>query len=686
MSELHRYEPYKLPSGRQPLDDDSGSASSDYNPSGRRNSSISFDQFFAEIDIDDGKNSSYKSTPIPQPDYPVLDERRQLFKAMREIAWNNHATNIYNMKFYNKQTQHENSRVFYKQAVFMMDYEDEYEEMHPFSAYYPYYQLMTYEQLRTYFTWRTKLRKGVIEETSISYAFVYVYELLNNIGVTDPIDGLNKLLSFRKAILSYDSPIDKYLIRWIKDYLIYYQLTDFLTDFIYEHNLDGYYPEIVNNNNDWYSDFDALCELSKYNIKKSAFYNTESTLIAECFDFVIRRINSVFADNDIVLYNLLFQLSSKKTVWTPFKGALFYQNKKLPYKKIVLSDNEVYICSQNIWYQTVIVPTDRAKQLLAYIFKQLEAVLRKLTGYKYKLSADTNSVDEELLHILKSKGISLEKLVTDAVAEFHREKNKTVVAVDLSNVSRIRLEAQFTQEKLIVPESEAPVLQAPVSNVSVTATAADTSALTDKHTGTKQLSLSDFLSFDDPATPIPETAVISSKTTSSQKPATVQSKGQTLPDSDLTPSVTVTVPEPAAASSATAKAASSSTAFAPASAASGSTDFIQSQSVTQDIAAAPGKVSTSAFAIAFGSSFADGWTSLRQALSDVELEALSSALNGSKNIKQLADKHGIMLELLADSINEKAFDHIGDSILELDDTFIIYDEYLENVKAMVIDI
>ena len=54
-------------------------------------------------------------------------------------------------------------------------------------------------------------------------------------------------------------------------------------------------------------------------------------------------------------------------------------------------------------------------------------------------------------------------------------------------------------------------------------------------------------------------------------------------------------------------------------------------------------------------------------------------------MKRFADEHGIMLEVLADSINEKAFDHIGDSILELDDSMIIYDEYLENVKAMVID-
>ena len=81
-------------------------------------------------------------------------------------------------------------------------------------------------------------------------------------------------------------------------------------------------------------------------------------------------------------------------------------------------------------------------------------------------------------------------------------------------------------------------------------------------------------------------------------------------------------------------------------------------------------------------SFADGWKALREALTEIERQALSIALNDGAGVKSLADENGIMLEVLADSINEKAADYIGDSILEIDDEMILYDEYRENIVSI----
>jgi len=86
--------------------------------------------------------------------------------------------------------------------------------------------------------------------------------------------------------------------------------------------------------------------------------------------------------------------------------------------------------------------------------------------------------------------------------------------------------------------------------------------------------------------------------------------------------------------------------------------------------------------IGFTMSFSDGWKALKEALTDIECKALSIALNGSASIKEFADANGIMLEVLADQINEKAADYIGDSILEVDDNMVLYDEYRENVAEI----
>ena len=87
--------------------------------------------------------------------------------------------------------------------------------------------------------------------------------------------------------------------------------------------------------------------------------------------------------------------------------------------------------------------------------------------------------------------------------------------------------------------------------------------------------------------------------------------------------------------------------------------------------------------VEFGISGGGGWISLKEALSTVEVEALSLVLRGDMGIKAFADRCGVMLEVLADGINEKAFDHIGDSILEMDDGMSVFDEYKEKVAELV---
>ena len=74
------------------------------------------------------------------------------------------------------------------------------------------------------------------------------------------------------------------------------------------------------------------------------------------------------------------------------------------------------------------------------------------------------------------------------------------------------------------------------------------------------------------------------------------------------------------------------------------------------------------------------WATLKNTLSATELEALKISLENPENIKSFADENGIMLEILADGINEKAMDIMGDNILELSDTMVIYEDYLSEIE------
>ena len=169
---------------------------------------------------------------------PEKDEIRDLFYRMRDIARQSRSVFIDYSRFYDRRVQQDNAIVFYQQAVSMKDFEDEYTDQVPFSSYFPYYQMLGYEQLRTYFTWRTQVREGVVKPTSLSYVFLYIYELLNNVGVDSPEDGLAKLVSLWTAFRNHDHSIDKYVLRWFKDYYIYYNLPHTFQDFIEKHSLN----------------------------------------------------------------------------------------------------------------------------------------------------------------------------------------------------------------------------------------------------------------------------------------------------------------------------------------------------------------------------------------------------------------------------------------------------------------
>lgn len=375
---------------------------------------------------------------------PPRDEIRELFYKMRELArpYQNPYLNF--SRFYDPGVQKLNGRIFYEQARFMVDFTDSYPKNVPFSAYYPNYQMMGYEQLRTYFTWRTQIRKGNVEFTSRSYAFLYIYELLHTVGSADPSQGLSKLEAFRQVYGLFDPAVEKYMEQWLKDYRIYYGLPLDAQSAIAE-PLDS---------------FPLICTFSKYDIRKSKFYTPETEkLIADCYLWVIRSIRQTLWDAGIDLTDILFYPTGKMMSWTPFKSALFYPWYTQPDRKVILSEREMYLCKDNKWVYSTTLTTDRGSRFAGYLLKQMESELRTVKKYKYKLTANPDMLDEKTLKSLKKAGISLESSIRAAVREFYREATKTVVTVNRDALARIRREALKTQEALTVEEE--PVFALP---------------------------------------------------------------------------------------------------------------------------------------------------------------------------------------------------------------------------------
>lgn len=546
----------------------------------------------------------YDSTPMPGVGKFVLrtqkiaepekDEVRVLFNRMRDIARDHRLSAYASSKFYQDKVRQENSEIFYKQGVFMKDFEDCYEETTEYKQYFPYYQMMGYRQLRTYFTWRTQVRKGIVGKISLSYAYLYLYELLNNIGVADPQDGLDKLLFFWDEFRVFEPSIDKYVIRWLKDYHIYYDLPQPFREFVRGNELIEYYPELAGHEDR----FDLFCTLSKYDIRKSRFFTKErETLIRECFDYTLGKLSTLFSDNGIDLESIIFFPTKSLTRWIPFRDALFFPWMHQRDRKVAFSSKETYVCSGDQWFYQTALTTESGKQLAGYILKQMESVLRQTVKYKHKITAGISMLHPATLTILEDAGISLEQGVTDAVKEFYREATKTVVTVDTGTLAKIRREAQETQEKLLVSEDADELPPLPVFKT----------------------------------TPLP----------------------------GLRPSWL-------------------------------SDSMIKTETQHEDIRSKMTRVSELETenshglreAIAMELKSESPWKDLRLALTQTEQQALMLILQDDTDIRQFANELNIMPEVLADGINEKAVDAVGDSLL--DDEFSIYDDYLEQVKEMLL--
>lgn len=516
-----------------------------------------FDDMYYEIE--------YDSSPFPGAGKFVLksqkvelkekDPVRERFDKMRDIARNSRAFQYGSNRFFDPRVRWETARMFYKQGVFMQDFTDDYEDAAEYSSYFPNYQMMGYEQLRTYFTWRTKLRQGVVEKTSLSYAYLYLYELITNIGVTDPLEGLEQLMWFWQEYRELDAALDNHVPAWIKDYHIYYDLPHTFAEFVEGVGLQQYYPELAKQENR----FDLFCSVSSYDIRKSSFVSEENLpLFQESVGQILEQLSALMADNGMSLEDSIFQPMKSMAIWQPFKDSLFFPWNSQPDKTVMISPKEIYVCSHNSWGVSRVITAERGKKLLGYIFKQTEAVLRRLTGYKHKLKADAEILTHEAVQMLLNTGSSIEKLVTATVTAVYREATKTVVKVDVGNLQKIREEAYITQEKLTVPEEE---------------------------------------------------------------------------------EWSFAVKQPVA-------------------------EFVPEEVSLEKVAETP----------------AGPWAELKQALSSVELQALGILLEGA-DFKSFADSQGVMVEVLADGINEKAMDLIGDGLM--DEEFVFYEDYIEEVRKLV---
>ena len=333
--------------------------------------------------------------------------------------------------------------VFMKQAKLLANFEDDYAYEGNVVRYYPTYQALTDQELRGYFSWRTKLRKGNIQKTSLSFAFLYIYELINQIGVTDPLDGYLKLKAFRDTYGQLDEGILSYLGKWMTDYVVYYEL---------DANLLGDSSQVIFDRSitvlDLIQEQDeakvmyALKQLAPKWLSRSKFYGANQ---ADCDKVIVRVLRKV-SDH--------YNKHTKRTMVEQYFGKLGEFQVRLfdtavfcdPLKKrnceFAIDERCIYRCRNGLWTVTKHAGPMRPSGKLEDLLKTIDAVMREEFSYKHPVKYETET--KWIIKLIREE--TQELLAEKKAAEAKR------ITIDYSQLARIRREATITQDKLTVDD------------------------------------------------------------------------------------------------------------------------------------------------------------------------------------------------------------------------------------------
>lgn len=347
--------------------------------------------------------------------------------------------------------------LFLKQAKLLANYEDEYDYHGSVTCYYPTYQSLTNRQLRGYFSWRTRLRRGEVREAPLSFAFLYIYELINQVGVTDPMDGYCRLTSFRDAYGQIDNHILPYLGAWLTDYVVYYGLDRGLLADAPQVVLDRGVAVLEHiEDRDEAAVIGAVRQLSKW-LGRSKFYGEHQEDMDAVAVRVLRRVSAHYAARcKKTMAEQYFGVPGQHPVCL-FDTAVFCNPLKRKDYQYAVDEQYVYTCKNGFWtvWKRTAPPGSGGK--LDALLKTIDSIMRQEYGYRHPVKAEAEA--KWLLKLIHGEvqGLLAEK----------RAAEESKVTIDYAQLAQIRRDASLTQEKLIVdedmdiPETPAPQPEPP---------------------------------------------------------------------------------------------------------------------------------------------------------------------------------------------------------------------------------
>lgn len=335
--------------------------------------------------------------------------------------------------------------LFFRQGQLMADYEDDCLYPGEFTWYFPTYQAMNAAQLRGYFTWRAQVRQGNVMPTSLSFAFVYMYELLHQIGVETPQEGFRRLKSFWESYREFDSQLDRYMKNWLCDYVVYYNLDRELliqsANTAFDNALLVFLQPEAHTDDEYFA---AVCALSKYNMEGSKFYREYPEDVRRVTCGVFRALDAYYAKHGKKTLSEKYFGTLTSCAYQMFASAVFYDYKKYADYVYVINDIHRYRCTNGRWVCERYFGSRTKNQDMGFVLRAIDARMRE--RYEYKAPLKPEGMTKLVMNIIEKE---IDKLFAQ------KKKNAVpVIEIDVTKLSAIRRASELTKERLIVEDPE----------------------------------------------------------------------------------------------------------------------------------------------------------------------------------------------------------------------------------------
>lgn len=334
---------------------------------------------------------------------------------------------------------------FYQQTLFMADYEDD-EEIVPFFHYYPVYHDMSVAQLRSYFSFRKLMRRGVYAEVSLSYIFVYIYEILMQIGVGNAEEGLEILEEIRAQYGKAEPRLEKYLAQWMRDYIAYYNLTEKTTAYFAKEIEEDARAAVLSN---WAHEsdqqlFDTVSSVAAYKIKNTASYKKHPDETTAITARVIRAVAPIYEQRYHQRLDELCFGIRKMSFHPMFASAVFHNTRTAEEEVFEISPRRFYYNKHGLWQldtYKLIVFSKQGKVfdlLLHETDRRLRITLK--AGGRIQAKIEDEEVETIIQHEIDTYLLELE------------EARRPKIKVDLSKLDQIRTDADRILGALLTEE------------------------------------------------------------------------------------------------------------------------------------------------------------------------------------------------------------------------------------------